>query len=1469
MASPCRKEPIAIVGSACRFAGDTSSPSKLWGLLREPIDLRREIPTSRFDPNGFYHPDGSHHGHSNVRHAHLLNQDLAVFDAEFFGVKPIEAKAMDPQQRLLLEVAYEGLESAGMPISSLKGSDTGVYVGVMFNDYAAMLLRDLQDLPTYYATGTGQSILSNRVSYFFDWHGPSITIDTACSSSLVAVHLAVQALRAGESRLALACGANLIVGPEVFIIESKLNMLSPDGRGRMWSQGANGYARGEGVGALVLKTLTAALEDGDHIECVIRETGLGQDGATPGITMPSAAAQETLIRNTYAKAGLDLLKPSDRPQYFEAHGTGTPAGDPAEAEAIHRAFFLSRDGAQLPNPLDLGRDHPLYVGSIKTILGHTEGAAGVAALIKVSLALQRGVITPNLLFDELSDRVAPFYKNVEIPQAQRPWPAVEEGARRASVNSFGFGGTNAHAVLESYDSTTGPISSSAATLFTPFVFSAFSELSLRKTLWEYVAYLDSLQAGLDVNIHDLAWTLRERRSVFPYRASFAASSVAELRNKIAARLEDTESMKVATRALSSLPSREESSGQILGVFTGQGAQYARMGAELIEKSSAARQIIQRLESYLTELPEEDRPPWSLESELLADASASRLNEATLAQPLCTALQILLVNLLELAGLRFSAVVGHSSGEICAAFAAGYLSARDAMLIAYYRGLHASRATSPGGSGVRGAMMAVGSSMEDMIELCEDEIFVGRVALAASNSSSSVTVSGDEEAIEELKLVLEDEGKFYRQLRVDKAYHSNHMLPCVNPYIDSLRRAGIKPLQRPASEKRCVWFSSVYAGQAVDGGSEWNLSGTYWADNMAKPVLFAEALSSALRARRYGLVLEVGPHPALKGPSTQTIRDVLNVDLPYHGILTRGLTAVDASSTALGFLWSHLDKPNLDLNKYERAMTGTKEECCYRLVKDLPTYQWSHETRYWHEARSSRKMRLRHDMVHPLLGDITTDSAPHHASWRNLLRLSEMDWLAGHAVQGQVVFPAAGYVASALEAALFVAKDGDKEVSLIEICDFAIHQAMAFEQDDTGIEVLIQLAEITRKGCSTIQARFTYSAALDPGGVDLALAASADLTIHLGDASTSLLPTRGPVPPHMIDVERDRFYAALADLGYNFDGRFRALTGLRRKRGKATCAVKVQPSSALLIHPAELDAMMQSAILAYSYPYDEELRTLHLPTTIKRIRVNPAALRCAAATEVGHGELLAPVDASISFGSGQGLNNGIVANINLYAAAGTACPRAAVQVQGVSFVPLKGLGEEEDRQMYSRIDWIQDRPDGVEASRGLWEEESQREVARLLERIATFYLRKFDREVPLDHPARTTSPTKWYLNHARHVAEVVESGKHRWWRPEWHNDTVEKVVEASKRYIHLPDVEIMHLVGNQMPRVFAGETTMLEEFRAGGNDVLDRYYAEGVGLRELGRWVGRAVKQITDRFPHMNILEVGRFCGLRDNLACYN
>lgn len=442
----------------------------------------------------------------------------------------------------------------------------------------------------------------------------------------------------------------------------------------MWDQEADGYGRGDGVATCVLKTLSAAIADGDDIECIIRETGVNQDGATTGITMPSAAAQQALIRSTYAKAGLDLSKVSDRPQFFEAHGTGTPAGDPIEAEAISKAFFGEEYATRVV-------DEPLYVGSIKTILGHTEGTAGVAALLKASLALQHSVVPPNMLLNNLSDRVAPFTKNLEILKEPKSWPAVEPGQpRRASVNSFGFGGTNAHAILESYEPRRHLENGvTNASNFTPFVFSALSRQSLRDSL---SAYADYIQDHPDLNLRDLAYTLQQRRTAFPYRISFAAESADELVTKIRSQLEGTNLEDLGVRLSS--PPADRKKRAVLGIFTGQGAQYARMGAGLIEKSATARKIIAELQAHLEQLPEELRPDFSLEEELRAAAESSRVLTGAFSF-LSTVVQIVLVDILRLAGVQFDAIVAHSSGEMAAAYAAGRLTARDAMCVAYFRG----------------------------------------------------------------------------------------------------------------------------------------------------------------------------------------------------------------------------------------------------------------------------------------------------------------------------------------------------------------------------------------------------------------------------------------------------------------------------------------------------------------------------------------------------------------------------------------------------------------------------------------------------------------------------------------------------------------------------------------------------------------------------------------------------------------
>ncbi|KAF2129141.1 polyketide synthase PksF [Dothidotthia symphoricarpi CBS 119687] len=1441
-----RPEPIAIVGSACRFAGGVDSSDKLWELLRQPRDVRSEITNSRFNAKGFYHTDSAHHGHMNVLHSYLLDGDVRTFDAEFFGINPIEARAMDPQQRLLLEIVYEAIESGGFSMEGLRGSDTSVFAGLMCGDYEAMMLRDLDQAPTHFAVGTSRAVLSNRLSYFFDWHGASVTVDTACSSSLVAVHQAVQALRAGDSTMAVACGSNLILGPEMYILESKLKMLSPDGLSRMWDKDANGYARGDGVAAVVLKTLSRALADGDKIEAVIRETGVNQDGATPGLTMPSASAQRALIQSVYKKSGLDPQNPAHRPQYIEAHGTGTPAGDPVEAEALSTAFFSHSRGVN---------NAALYTGSIKTVLGHTEGTAGIAGLLKVTKALQNSTIPPNLWFNQLSPSVAPFYGDLQIPTEAQKWPEVSgDQPRRASVNNFGFGGTNAHAIIESYDTQTARdavVATSNGTVLTPFVFSAASAESLRANLTSYVSYLETHP---ETNIHDLAYTLRARRSVLPFRVTFSATNLKDLKFKIQTRIDDTTGSPVGVRTWSA---GSGTRSKILGVFTGQGAQYARMGAELIEQSSLARRILQTLEDHLASLPEEDRPNWSLRAELLADPSVSRVGEATISQPLCTAVQIIIVDLLRSANVHLETVVGHSSGEIAAAYAAGFLSARDALLVAYYRGLHCKHAASPNGD-IKGAMLAAGTSLADATELCEAEEFAGRVSVAAINSSSSVTISGDEDAVDELALILSDENKFNRRLKVDTAYHSSHMLPCFVPYVTSLRRAGIKALSGNAE---CTWHSSVYNGRPIEPLTD-RLDDEYWANNMTMPVTFSDAVHGAVEAGQGGsehvVALEIGPHPALAGPASQNIQDILQRKIPYHGTLSRGGDAAIAFSTCLGFLWTHLDSTSINLDECEVTLSSAEpsQRPRFTVLHDLPSYQWKHEAAYWAESRRSRRMRLREEPYHQLLGNVSPDSAPHALRWKNVLKPREMTWLEGHQVQNQVVLPAAAYVSTAIEAAKALA--GNKAIHLIELSDFHIHNAIMFDQNDTGVEIQVELSQISVTA-DHVMASFTYSSAMGGDAADLVLAANGGIKVILGDeeASLFLLPERHPLPPHMIPVTSDRLYDFMDSLEYDFSGPFRSLVKLERNLGNSACvAIKARVSTpdadALLIHPVDLDAAFQSIMLAYSYPGDDRLRLLHLPTSIRKLRINPALLASEGYVKSDSTQL----DSTCSTADDAEPGSGFSGSVNIYA---HDISHAAVQVDQVTFKPV-GSDASNDRDVFYKMHWVPSKPDGVLAAANVPVTKYDHDLMFVLSRIAAFYLRTFDKMVPEDDPARSESPLCHYLNYARHMTNLLERGEHKWAHLEWLNDTEQDVLDDidTHGFADNSDVRIMLLVGQTMPRVFKGETTMLEHFRTSG--LLDEYYSNGFGTKQSTLWVASVLKQLTDRNPHLSLLEIGAGTG---------
>lgn len=534
-----------------------------------------------------------------------------------------------------------------------------------------------------------------------------------------------------------------------------------------------------------------------------------------------------------------------------------------------------------------------------------------------------------------------------------------------------------------------------------------------------------------------------------------------------------------------------------------------MGAELIEKSATARSIIAGLQAHLDELPQDLRPDWSLEKDICAAAAKSQVTKGKFSS-LSTAVQLMLVDLLKLAGVEFDCIVGHSSGEMAAAYAAGYLLARDVICVAYFHGFFVDKMASPNGGGIPGAMIAAGMSYEDAMDLCADKTLKGCVCVAAVvNSSSSVTISGDEDAIDEVKIILDDENRFNRKLRVDKAYHFNHLYHCAGPYVEAMRSVGCKAVEPPAGAP--LWIPSVYTEPM---SLKMAISDEYWAENMVKPVLFHQGLKLALEAGEYDLALEVGPHPALKGPATQTIQEVLGKSMPYQGVIHRGTDAVVSTSSYLGFLWSHVGEKHIDLHAFETAMSDDKSTP--RLLKGLPSYQWSHETSYWHESRAAKKTRNQIQPFNELLGSMLPDSSTHRLSWSQLLRVNELERLSGHQVQSQTVFPAAGYVCTALEGGRVLA--GDREVQVFELNDFVIHQALTFSSD-AGVEVLITLSDIRRLGDDRIHAKFTYSAGL--GSDDMTLVAEAELRIVLGEASGTTLPRRAATPPHMISVDPER------------------------------------------------------------------------------------------------------------------------------------------------------------------------------------------------------------------------------------------------------------------------------------------------------------------------------------------------------------
>lgn len=968
--------PIALVGVSCRLPGGANSPEKLWTFLREGGEAWSPVPAERFNETSFYHPSADDpNGTSHHRGGHFIDGDVRDFDHAFFRMSPQQAMAMDPQQRILLEMTYEAIESAGWSRESIAGSETSVHAAMFTTDYDRNLYKDTLDLPVYYITGTEKAILANRISHYFDLHGPSVTLDTGCSGGLVALHQACQSLRDGESSASIVASANLTLNPDHHIGMSNLHLIGGSGRSFPFDDRGTGYGRGEGFVVLALKRLEDALRDRDPIRAVIRGTAVNQDGYTPsGITYPNGSAQADLIRSAYKRCG---LQPKDV-SYVEAHGTGTVAGDTEELNALADVFCSST------------RSLPLYVGSIKGSIGHTENTSGLASLVKAALVLDRQEIPPVAGFAHPKPGL-PLDK-LQIPTELIPLPIATDITPTVSINSFGFGGTNSHAILQPGPRSLPPCNDTAPCLF---ILSAHTEVSLKSMIQTFTDWLENEP---NVSLADLSYTLCHRRTLLASRWGCVAEDRVSLLDQLKRRLG-----KASSRM-------DRSEPYIVFVFTGQGAQWATMGRELLigsSKSSIFRDSFRTSQDILKRLG----APWDLEQELLRDRAQSLLHTAQLAQPMTTVVQIALVDLLRAQGVRPRVVLGHSSGEIAAAYAADRISHDAAIQIAFHRGsvadLYKSRDLPPG------AMMSVGLSESDIGPFLQ-HLSRGKASIACVNSPTNVTISGDAVAMDEVAARLEekDAGIFHRSLNVDTAYHSHHMEAVADIYLDRLRPLATERDTR-AGDNSIVFISSVSGEiKTCDFGP------AYWTSNLVSKVRFCDAVQTLARYRdldgpgRSIFFVEVGPHPALAGPVRQSISAAGNspIEFDYQPTLERKKGAASTFLGLMACIFEHGAK--LDVKSISSLAPGLQTAS---VLTNMPHYAWDHQTKHWHESRVSHQYRTRRQPYHDLLGVRSAESTSIQPRWRHMVCLATLPWLAHHIVDGLVIFPGSGYLCMASEA----------------------------------------------------------------------------------------------------------------------------------------------------------------------------------------------------------------------------------------------------------------------------------------------------------------------------------------------------------------------------------------------------------------------------------------------------------------------
>jgi acyl transferase domain-containing protein/acyl carrier protein len=974
MSAAPASEPIAIVGIGCRLPGGADTPATLWRMLLERFDAISEVPPDRFDIDRLYDPRPATPGRVMSRYGGFLDH-IDGLDADFFHIAPREAERLDPQQRLLLETTWEAMEDAGIPATDIAGSNTGVFVGLWINDFEARLFSDLDALDFHMTTGTGRYAASGRLSYFLDLLGPSLTIDTACSSSLVAVHLARRSLSTGECDLAFAAGANVILQPTITIAYSQSRMMAPDGRCKFGDASGDGYVRSEGAAVVALKRLSDAVDHGDRIHAVIRGSAVTNDGRTSGyLATPGQAGQEIMLRRAYADAGVDPASV----QYIEAHGTGTAAGDPVELGAIGAVVGAARPA-----------DRPCMVGSIKTNCGHTEGAAGVAGLVKVALALEHGRVPPSLHCTEPNPNVR--WDDLHIRVCSEPH-ALEQGDAPAiaGVSSFGIAGTNAHVVLEG-PPTAGRHGRRGSEGTSVLAISARSRAALQALAREYS---ELLTAG-DVTLDDVCAAAATQRTHLEHRMTVIAGTVADAVEALDACAHDRSHPALTEGVVDGAAPR------VAFVFSGQGSQWLGMARELAAGEPVFAHALERCDRAIAAAA-----GWSV-LDVLGDPSGTRLDDIDVVQPVLFAVQVALAEQWAAWGVAPSVVVGHSMGEVAAAHVAGALSLEDAVRVICLRSRQLRRISG------RGAMAVVDLSRDEALAA-----IAGRedaLSIAASNSPRSTVIAGDPAAMDDVLGKLRAVDVFCRLVKVDVASHSPQVEPLLADLHDGL--AGLSP-----ADSTIPFHSTVVAGR-LPGTS---LGAEYWCDNLRRPVLFSDAIAQIV-ADGHVVFVEISPHPILLpaieqtppgagGPATTV--GTLRRDEPEVASMLGGLATLHTLGVPVA--WRQLALPTRHV--------------------DLPRYPWQRE-RYWYEARRRTAAPGADPLLGQRFGDATEPGAIH---WQTDADAPGFDFVVGHRVHDRPILPAAGFAemirAAAVEAA---------GVTSVEVRDLSLLETLPVGPDSLG------------------------------------------------------------------------------------------------------------------------------------------------------------------------------------------------------------------------------------------------------------------------------------------------------------------------------------------------------------------------------------------------------------------------------------